>query len=117
MGKAVGGLGLGACLLALHGMAAAGERGPVVVLNHFYVVVDPSTYAAARHSAFMTGQFAPFEARTTQRNDMSYTGIYWYGRHTYFELFEPGAQGPVGASGLALGVEEPGASAVVKQRW
>jgi hypothetical protein len=51
------------------------------------------------------------------RNDKSYTGIYWYGRGTYFELFEPGEQGPAGESGLALGVEEPGATAVVKQRW
>ena len=64
-----------------------------------------------------TRSFAPFEARTTVRNDKSYTGIYWYGRRTYFELFEPPEQGPVGASGLALGVEEPGASASVRQRW
>jgi hypothetical protein len=98
-------------------MAAGGEPTPVVVLNHFYVVVDAATYEAARTSPFLTREWAPFEARTTVRNDQSYTGSYWYGRRTYFELFEPGAQGPVGASGLALGVEEPGASAAVKQRW
>jgi hypothetical protein len=105
------------CLVALAGMTAANERGPVVTLNHFYVVVDKPTYEAARTSAFLTREFAPFEARTTVRNDTSYTGSYWYGRRTYFELFEPPAQGPIGASGLALGVEEPGASAVVQQRW
>jgi len=108
---------VGAWLAVLAGHAAASDRGPLVSLNHFYVVVDAATYAAARQSAFLTREFAPFEARTTLRNDTSYTGIYWYGRRTYFELFEPGAQGPVGASGLALGVEEPGASAVVEQRW
>jgi hypothetical protein len=95
----------------------AAERGPAATLNHFYVVVDAATYEAARTSAFLTREFAPFEARTTVRNDRSYTGIYWYGRRTYFELFEPPEQGPVGASGLALGVEEAGASAVVKQSW
>ncbi len=97
----------------------SGGDGPNVppFLNHFYVVVDAATYEAARTSAFLTREFAPFEARSTVRNDRSYTGIYWYGRRTYFELFEPGEQGPAGASGLALGVEEPGASAVVKQRW
>jgi hypothetical protein len=95
----------------------ADEPGPAVALNHFYVVVDAPSYAAARTSAFLTREFAPFEARTTVRNDKSYTGIYWYGRRTYFELFEPGEQGPAGASGLALGVEEPAASAVVKLRW
>jgi hypothetical protein len=107
----------GVCAAALSGLSAASERGPVVTLNHFYVVVDAATYEAARTSAFLTRELAPFEARTTVRNDTSYTGVYWYGRRTYFELFEPGAQGPAGASGLALGVEEPGASATIKQRW
>jgi len=104
-------------LAAVVSAAAADERGPAVPLNHFFVVVDAATYEAARSSEFLIREWAPFEARTTVRNDTSYTGIYWYGRRTYFELFEPGAQGPVGASGLALGVEEPGASAIVKQRW
>jgi len=111
------GLCTGACLIAAANVATASERGLVVTLNHFYVVVDAPTYEAARTSAFLTGQFAPFEARTTVRNDKSYTGIYWYGRRTYFELFEPGEQGPAGASGLALGVEEPGASSLVRQHW
>ncbi len=105
------------CLAALSSMTAAGEHGPVVTLNHFYVVVDAATYEAARTSAFLTREFAPFEARTTVRNDKSYTGSYWYGRRSYFELFEPGEQGLAGASGLALGIEEPEVSAVVKQRW
>lgn len=105
------------CLAALSGMTAAAQHGPSIPLNHFYVVVDAPSYEAARTSKFLTGELAPFEARTTVRNDTSYTGIYWYGRHTYFELFEPGAQGPAGASGLALGVEQPQASAVVRQRW
>ena len=107
----------GVCLATLSSLTATSDRGPVVTLNHFYVVVDAATYAAARTSAFLTREFAPFEARTTVRNDKSYTGIYWYGRRTYFELFEPGEQGPAGASGLALGVEEPAASALVQQRW
>ena len=105
------------CLAAVVSTTGADERAPAVTLNHFYVVVDASSYEAARTSAFLTSQFAPFEARTTVRSDTSYTGIYWYGRRTYFELFEPGGQGPAGASGLALGVEEPGASSVVRQRW
>ncbi len=97
--------------------AGAGAAQPPVFLNHFFVVVDAASYQAARSSAFLTRELAPFEARTTVRNDMSYTGIYWYGRRTYFELFEPGSQGQQGASGLALGVEEPGASAGVRRRW
>ena len=111
------------CTCAVAGLVAsacavgAADTGPTVFLNHFYVVVDAETYAAAQASPFLTGEFAPFEKRTTARNDRSYTGIYWYGRRTYFELFEPGTQGPAGASGLALGVEEPGATEAVKKAW
>ena len=106
-----------ALLASIAGADGSAAPAATVYLNHFFVVVDRETYAAARTSAFLTTEFAPFEARTTVRNDTSYTGIYWYGRHTYFELFEPGTQGPAGASGLALGVEEPGAGALVRQRW
>jgi len=81
------------------------------------VVTDASTYREAQASTFMTRDFAPFEKRTTVRNDTTYTGIYFYGRHSYFELFDPGAQGPEGSSGLAFGVETPGASAEVKALW
>ena len=112
----IAGVGAALCLACLVSPASAGD-GPAVFLNHFYVVVDAASYEAARTSPFLTREFAPFEARTTLRNDKSYTGIYWYGRRTYFELFEPGEQGPAGTSGLALGVEEPGASAAVQRRW
>jgi uncharacterized protein DUF5829 len=106
-----------AAAAAARPLQPSGAANPPVFLNHFFVVVDAATYAAARSSSFMTRELAPFEARTTVRNDMSYTGIYWYGRRTYFELFEPGSQGPQGASGLALGVEEAGASAGVRHKW
>jgi hypothetical protein len=88
-----------------------------VLLNHFFVVTDKDTYAAAQASAFLTKEFAAFEKRTTVRNDLTYTGIYFYGRHTYFELFEPDSQGPEGSSGIAFGVETPGASAPVEALW
>jgi hypothetical protein len=88
-----------------------------VLFNHFFVVTDAATYAEAQASRFLTKEFAPFEKRTTVRNDQTYTGIYFYGRRTYFELFEPGAQGPTGTSGLAFGVEAPDGSALVKARW
>ncbi|HEY5907642.1 MAG TPA: DUF5829 family protein [Vicinamibacteria bacterium] len=90
---------------------------PSVFLNHFYVVVDSASYRALQQSAFLTGAFAPFEKRTTARNDQTYSGIYWYGRRTYFEAFEPEAQGPVGSSGVAFGVDLPGESAAVKAAW
>ncbi len=86
-------------------------------LNHLYRVVDAETFAAARDSAWLHEVFAPSELRTTRRPDWEYTGLYWYGTSTYLELFESGAQGPPGASGVAFAVETPGASSAVASAW
>jgi hypothetical protein len=87
-----------------------------VFLNHFYVVPDAATYEAVRQSAFLKETFAVFEARTTVRKDMSYSGIYFYGDHTYFEFLPPGPGFTEHSTGLAFGVEEPGAGAVLAAR-
>jgi hypothetical protein len=113
---------LAACAwLASATAVAAPSPSPVpslpVYLNHFFVVVDAASYRALQDSAFVRDEWAPFEKRTTARNDETYTGIYWYGHHTYYEVFEPDAEGPVGSSGLALGVEQPGQSRLVKAIW
>ena len=97
--------------------ASSQATTPTVFLNHFFVVIDSKSYEAMQADPFLTTGFAPWEKRTTIRNDETYTGVYWYGRNTYFEVFEPPAQGPVGASGLALGVDGEGESAAVKERW
>jgi len=97
--------------------AVSDPARPPVFLNHFYAVIDAASYRALQESAFVTGELAPFEKRTTSRNDKTYTGIYWYGRRTYFEVFEPDSQGPEGACGIALGVDAPGGSALVKALW
>lgn len=88
-----------------------------LLLNHLYRVVDAETFAAARDSIWLREVFAPSELRTTHRPDWEYTGLYWYGTTTYLELFEEGTQGPVGASGIALAVETPGATPAVASAW
>ncbi len=90
---------------------------PKVFLNHFFVVVSAASYAAILADPYLVATFAPFEKRTTVRNDSTYTGAYWYGRKTYFEVFEPPSQGPQGASGMAFSVDGPGESAAVKAAW
>ncbi|HVG21343.1 MAG TPA: DUF5829 family protein [Blastocatellia bacterium] len=96
---------------------AAQPTAPVY-LNHFYTVLDARTYREIKESEFLKEEFATFEQRTTVRTDLTYTGIYFYGAHTYFELFEPGEYGRVeGACGVAFGVEAPGAGDRVKQRF
>jgi hypothetical protein len=75
------------------------------------MVLDSATYRAIEGSEFLRAELAPFEARTTVRTDRTYTGLYLYGIHTDFEFFDQAretARG-LGDSGLAFGVDEPGA--------
>lgn len=84
-------------------------------LNHAYRVVDAATYAAIRDTPWVGDAFAPREERTTNRPDWSYSGLYLYGRRTYLEFFDEAAQqGPVGGSGMALGVHEGSTPAVIE---
>jgi hypothetical protein len=102
----------------LPGPAAAPEPAmPRVDLNHVYRVLDKDTFAAIDHSDFLRAEFGQFERRTTKSGDDSWTGLYFYGESTYFEFLaaDPARQRPQGQSGVAFGVEEPGASAAVRK--
>jgi len=84
---------------------------PKVYLNHFFLIIDSSTYKDIVESDFIKNDFAHFEERITiVNNDESYTGAYIYGDNTYFEFFdESNSQGfmPPGlTSGMAFGVEK-----------
>ncbi len=89
-----------------------------ILLNHFYLVLDSVTYAAFEGDRFLRRQFAVSEQRTTVRTDRTYTGLYFYGANTYFEFFDvakdPGCR--VGDSGIAFGVEQPGAVSSLENR-
>ncbi|MCZ6596527.1 MAG: DUF5829 family protein [Planctomycetota bacterium] len=88
------------------------ERPMPVFLNHLFVIPDAETYAALAGSEFLRESFGNFEARKTVRRDMSYEGVYWYGRRTYFEFLPPGTAGmAAGKSGMAFGVEVEGGTA------
>ena len=95
------------------------ERLPFPVpLNHFYLTVDSETFAAIEGSEFLRSEFAAFERRTTVRTDKTYTGIYFYGTHTYFEFFDVANSGgfKLGDSGIAFGVEVPDATKTLQTR-
>ena len=77
-----------------------------VLLNHFFVTPDLEGFEAAER--FLEG-FGALEKRTTVRKDMTYTGLYLYGDHTYLELLHPASAAFGAPSGIAYGVETPGA--------
>ena len=80
-----------------------------VPINHFYFSLDGETYAAIENSEFLKNWFAVFERRTTVRTDKTYTGIYFYGTHTYFEFFDASKQTEYkqNSTGVAFGIERP----------
>jgi hypothetical protein len=82
----------------------------IIPLNHFYLVVDSDTYKAIENSEFLKNSFGVWEQRTTVRTDMTYTGFYFYGAHTYFEFFDVATRknDQIGDSGIAFGMDQPG---------
>jgi|SRR5579862_4548851 len=88
-------------------------------LNHLYVVLDSETYQAIEGDDFLRCRFAPNERRTTVRTDETYSGLYFYGRNTYFEVFDV-ADAPrhaIGDYALAFGVDEAGGLATLRDRF
>ncbi|MGH9702635.1 MAG: DUF5829 family protein [Candidatus Acidiferrales bacterium] len=94
--------------LRAHDRVEKAPPGPVY-LNHLYVVPSPDTYKAVAENEFLQKNFGASESRTTVRADKTYTGLYFYGEHTYFELLEPPKEGksPETYSGVAFGAEAP----------
>ncbi len=89
-----------------------------VYLNHLLVFVDRYTYRALSASGFLNEYFACSEERTThdQATGMSWTGRYFYGRHTYFEFMNPDKTSWAPRDGLAFGIESEGGSATLARR-
>ncbi len=79
-----------------------------LLLNHFYVTPDAPTFEAVERSAFVS-RFGALEKRTTVRKDATYAGLYLYGERTYLEFLHPDSTSFGAPSGIAYGVEEPGA--------
>ena len=81
-----------------------------IFLNHCLLVLDSATFKAIERDAFLRREFAPSEQRTTNRTDISYTGLYFYGANTYFEFFDAANQplGKLGDCAIAFGVDQAG---------
>ena len=103
-------LGVVIFLLGMLTPRQAKSKRPPVFLNHFFVVVDSTTFKDIEQSSFLRREFAVTEQRTTVRTDMTYTGLYFYGTNTYFEFFDESSDTSrqVGFSGIALGVDQAG---------
>ena len=90
------------------GSSKVNRHAPEVWLNHVLLTLDSSTYAAARDSQFLRESFAGSEERHTKVDSGdSWTGLYFYGRHSYLEFFPP-EDGSSDGSGIAFSVDRYG---------
>ncbi|UCC73812.1 MAG: hypothetical protein JSV86_04425 [Gemmatimonadota bacterium] len=87
-------------------------------MNHIFVVVDSATFESVRESEFLRERFAAFERRTTLlASGLTYTGLYFYGERTYFELLPADLGFAVGTTGIAYGVDGLDALGEVQEAW
>jgi hypothetical protein len=104
-----------ALLVALAATPLLAQPRVALSINHFYLVPDSATFVAIEQSRFLRDTLGVFEARTTRRSDQVYTGVYWYGRDSYFEFLPPGAGGrKSGDSGFAWGSDNDRDSSIVR---
>lgn len=104
-------------LIALGLLTACTEDTPTTLagpgdqafLNHVYTVLDQETFAAIGNEPFMRDLFAATYSKTIEADGESWTGLYVNGEVSYLEFFEPSIADEVGDSGVAFGVETPGA--------
>ena len=98
-------------------LPAQADSLPEVLLNHFYMVLDSPTSKAIEEDVFLRKHFAVNEKRTTTNADITYTGRYFYGVHTYFEFFDiaDSPQHRIGDCAIAFGVDQPGAVRVLQE--
>lgn len=94
---------------------------PKVYLNHFYLLLNSSTYKDVVESDFIKNEFSHFEERTTIVNaGESYSGAYIYGENTYFEFFDESQSQEsmtMGvASAIAFGVEKKEEIKIIQEK-
>jgi len=112
---------LSGLLITGNTVSAKDNTIPKVYLNHFFLIVDSSTYKDIVKSGFIKNDFAHFEERATVvNNGESYTGAYVYGENTYFEFFDEsnskGFMPPGLTSGMAFGVEKRDELKIIQQK-
>lgn len=125
-GGAAIGIALSACAPALAGRALRHGAKPADApyppgLNHVYLVLDATTFAAIRDSREVSHLLGrsdgglPDYAPPLPGADR----IFFRGRQTYLELFAPDNRfrEPVGKVGVALGVDQPARFEALAQVW
>lgn len=91
---------------------------PPVHLNHFFVVLSPEVFRSVRNSTFLRSAFSAFEERTTSSQNQTWSGLYYYGRNTYFEFLPVGSLDAQkqGDCSIAFGVDGIGESDAIARR-
>jgi|CZKI01.1.fsa_nt_gi hypothetical protein len=91
-----------------------------VFLSHVYVVIDPASYEAIRHSAEIRA-LASAKEKTVDPSHGGWTAFYITGRQTAIEILVAGStsagdQWRLGQSGIGLGYGDAGGTPYIEKR-
>jgi hypothetical protein len=97
-------------MLALLAAAAMGQAIPIphIELNHFYITLEPKTYAAIRENAWLKKEFAHVYTDSYTSGEGGWTGTYVSGPNTYIEFFGASREFPLGKGGIGMLTSYPG---------
>jgi sorbitol-specific phosphotransferase system component IIA len=97
---------LGITFLFLAALGTSAQKNEVTI-NHVYLAIDSATMSALNGNIFMKDELAGAEFRKTElSNSQSYTGLYLYGKNSYFEFLQD-TETPIGFTGIGFGIESP----------
>jgi len=95
-------------LAALTLFARAAVAVPPVVVDHFYISLDPQTFKAVQTNKWLKTTFAEVAKSTNSSGDDTWTGLYVYGVGSYIEIFSADKKFPEGTAGIGFSTTQVG---------
>jgi len=87
--------------------------------NHFYVVMDDSTYNNLFEGLQLLDDFSYNKEQVVNTGERAWSGKYLFGRHQYLEIFKPEGdkKGRFGEVGLGFVTDKSGTLNLVRNEW
>lgn len=114
------------CFLLLLVMACSSKNENIeskfeenIRFNHFYVVIDDSTYDNLFDCIQILDDFSYNKEQTVNTGEREWSGKYLFGKHHYLEIFKPEGdkKGRFGELGLGFTTDKLGTLNSVRHEW
>ncbi len=97
----------------------AQRKLPEVYMNHFFIVLDSTTYAKLSDSSLQLQNLGNLKVKTVNTAGDSWSGKYLYGKNGYFEFFsKKGYEGAaIGDCGLGFITGKSNDISIIEKNW